>query len=51
MSPASTKLTVMTVVALLLWMTMVTAVPKKTPRTGVFVNMPMMLRRRSPASI
>ena len=49
MRPASTKLTVMTVVALLLWISTVTHAPTRTPRKGVLVNVPISCRRRSPA--
>ena len=48
-SPALTKLTVITVVPLLLWMRTVTRLPTKTPRSGVFVNVPIRWRIRSPA--
>ena len=50
MRPASTKLPVITVVALLLWMSMVTRVPISTPRSGVRVSMPTRCRSRSPAT-
>ena len=49
MSPASTKLTVMTVVALLLWMRTVTQAPTSTPMIGVLVSVPISCRNRSPA--
>ena len=47
--PASTKLTVMTVTALLLCTRTVTPVPTSTPSSGVRVRTPTSLRRRSPA--
>ena len=44
------SLGVITVVALLLWINIVTPAPMSTPRTGVRVNDPTICLRRSPES-
>ncbi len=49
-SPASTKLTTMTVVAELDWIMAVTRIPVSTPITRLRVIMARILRRRSPAN-
>ena len=47
--PALTKLTVMTVVPVLLWMRTVTRMPMNTPRRGVLVRVPIKWRILFPA--
>ena len=49
-SPALTKLTTITVVALDDWMSAVIKIPVSTPITRFFVMAARILRRRSPAN-